>query len=261
LRVIRLVALLVVVLLLAVFMLQRRVLFPRPPAPSIPPPIPEGGEVLRLGEDAVEAWLLPPIGTGDHGEAAPVIVFTHGNGELIDHWLPAFDEPRRWGFAVLLVEYPGYGRSGGSPSQASITDTMLAAHDALAARSDIDLSRLVAYGRSLGGGAACALAAQRDVAALMLESTFTSVRAMASTLGLPGALVLDPFDNEAVLEDYDGPVLILHGEQDRIVPVSHGERLAEVTRTELVRLPCGHNDCPRPWSTMREFLGLQGLLP
>jgi pimeloyl-ACP methyl ester carboxylesterase len=223
--------------------------------------LPVGGEALRLGEDAVEAWWLPPLAMMTPDTAAPVMVFTHGNGELIDHWLPHLDEPRRWGFAVLLVEYPGYGRSGGSPSEASITKTMLAAYDALAARPDADVSRLVAYGRSLGGAAACALAARRDVAALVLESSFTSVRAMAAGLGVPGFLVLDPFDSAAVLAGYEGPVLVLHGERDRIVPVAHGERLAEITGSELVRMPCGHNDCPRPWDTLRAFLLRCGLLP
>lgn len=260
-RVLRLIAVVLVVLVVLVLLMQRRVLFPRPLAPSIPPPVPAGGEVLLLGEDAVEAWLLPPLDVTAPGEAAPVMVFTHGNGELIDHWLPHLDVPRRWGFAVLLVEYPGYGRSGGSPTEASITDTMLAAHDALAARPDIDVSRLVAYGRSLGGAAACALASRRNVAALVLESSFTSVRDMASGMGVPGFLVLDPFDNAAVLADYDGAVLVVHGERDRIVPVVHGERLARIAGTELVRLNCGHNDCPRPWDVLREFLGSRGLLP
>ena len=257
----RLIALALVAFVLLVLLLQRRVLFPRPVAPSIPPPVPAGAEVLALGEDAVEAWLLPPLVQTQAEEAAPVMMFTHGNGELVDHWLPHLDEPRRWGYALLLVEYPGYGRSGGSPSEASITETMLAAYDALALRPELDVTRLVAYGRSLGGAAACALAAQRDVAALVLESTFTSVRAMAAGMGVPGFLVLDPFDNAAVLADYTGPVLVLHGERDRIVPVVHGERLAEITDTQLVRLPCGHNDCPRPWDALRAFLGSRGLLP
>ena len=101
-----------VVYLGLVFLMQRSVLFPRPPAPRVS--IAEGRpdvEVLRVGpEGGVEAWfLLPSRTTGP----APVLVFTHGNGELIDYWIDEFEVPRQWGMGVLLVEYPGYGRSAG----------------------------------------------------------------------------------------------------------------------------------------------------
>ena len=267
---VRVIAVTVAVLVLLVLLFQRRLLFPRPPAPSVAPPVPAGAEVLRLdvGGDEVEAWLLPPldadgapVGAAGAGAGAPVLVFTHGNGEIVDHWLPYMGEPRRWGFAVLLVEYPGYGRSGGSPSEESLRRTMLAAHDALAARDDVDVARLVAHGRSLGGAAACLLAAERPVSALILESSFTSVRSMARRMGVPGFLVLDPLDNETALAAYDGPVLVLHGEADRVVPFAEGEALARVAGVSVERMPCGHNDCPRPWPAVRGFLEQNGLLP
>jgi len=236
--------------------LQRSVLYPRPPAPEVPEPLPPGGKLVWLGADrSTEAWLLRPSSPPPH----PVVVFTHGNGELIDHWLRPFRALTDAGLAVLLLEYPGYGRSGGSPSQESITAAAVAAYDFLAAEPGIDAGRIVAYGRSLGGGAACALALQRKLAALILESTFTSVRDMASRLGAPGSLVRDPFDNLAAVRALDLPMLVIHGERDGIVPVSHGEALAEAAGVELVRLPCGHNDCPRPWRAILAFLDANGL--
>ena len=161
---------------------------------------------------------------------------------------------------VLLIEYPGYGRSGGSPSQESITATMLSAHDFLTRQSDVDRDRLVAYGRSLGGGAACALMTRRPIAALVLESSFTSVPAMAARFAIPGALVVDRFDNLSVVESAEIPMLVLHGEHDRIIPVSHGEALARAAGTQLVRMPCGHNDCPRPWGAILKFLVEHGIV-
>ena len=89
-------------------------------------------------------------------------MFAHGNAELIDYWPEEFDEPRRWGAGVLLVEYPGYGRSDGAPSQDSITESMLAAYDWARQHADVDASRIIPYGRSLGGGAA-AIARTRRV--------------------------------------------------------------------------------------------------
>ncbi len=242
-----------------VFTMQRRLMYPRPPVPpfSVAEGV-EGLEVLRLGPDEnVEAWYLPPL-AGSGPTAA--LIFTHGNGELIDYWAEEFQVVGEWGVAVLLVEYPGYGRSGGSPSQESITRTMLAAYDALVARPEIDPARIVAYGRSLGGGAACALARQRQVAALILESTFTGVRPLARRAGVPGWLVLDPFDNLATVSEFEGPILVIHGDRDRIVPADNGRRLHEAaSNSELHLLPCGHNDCPRPWARVERFLEESGL--
>jgi hypothetical protein len=241
---------------------QRLVLFPRRVLDGSSP---VAGidviETLSLGPGGgVEAWYLPPP---DTGARAPAIVFTHGNAELIDDWLPVFaDVPKTLGVGVLLVEYPGYGRSAGAPSQASIAAVMREAFDAIAARPEIDAAKIVAYGRSLGGGAACGLAAERPVAALILESTFTSVRPLARRFGLIGPLLRDPFDSLPVVARFSGPVLIVHGAFDAVIPVSHAVLLAAAARSgELHRVPCGHNDCPRPWRVIEAFLARAGLLP
>jgi fermentation-respiration switch protein FrsA (DUF1100 family) len=238
--------------------LQRQLMYPRPPAPAGEPRTPPGTQIAWLGPDAnVEAWFLRP----SEAEAPfPVVVFTHGNGELIDHWAAPFTEASDSGVGVLLVEYPGYGRSGGSPSQRSITRTMLAAHAWLLEQPGVDPNAIVAYGRSLGGAAACGLARERPLAALVLESTFTSTGALAQRMGFPASLVSDPFDNLATVSSLDIPTLVLHGERDEIIPVSHGEALAAAANTELVRMRCGHNDCPWMWRTVASFLARQGVL-
>jgi pimeloyl-ACP methyl ester carboxylesterase len=242
--------------------MQRQMLFP---APSF-----TGGDAFERAAGAervwldtdgarTEAWYLPPLQAAPG--PAPLVVFAHGNGELIDDWAEAFEPPRRWGAAVLLVEYPGYGRSTGSPSQASIAATLASAFDRMTARAEIDPSRIIAYGRSLGGGAVCALARERRVAALVLESTFTSGRRLARGFGLPGFLVRDPFDNLETLRAYPGPVLIVHGEHDEIIPARHAAELhAAARRSRLELAPCGHNDCLRPWPLVREFLLENGLI-
>lgn len=220
--------------------------------------------MLHLGQDRVEAWFLAPLDDAPTpSRAAPTLIFFHGNGELIDFWPEEFESPRRRGWAVLLVEYPGYGRSGGRPSESSIVATALAAHDALAGRDDVDARRLVAYGRSLGGGAAAALAARRPtVAALILESSFTGVASLARRFLVPTALVRDRFDNLSAVRAWDGPLLIVHGERDRIVPPSHARALhAAAPRSELVLLPHGHNDMPRAWPAILDFLERAGVGP
>jgi fermentation-respiration switch protein FrsA (DUF1100 family) len=243
------------------FLTQRSLLFPVPVVAGAPARPVDAEQVwLATAAGRVEAWFLPP--STPIVAPSPLILFTHGNGELIDFWPAAFDEPRRWGVAVLLVEYPGYGRSPGHPSEATITQAVLAAYDWARARPGIHPGRIVAYGRSVGGGAACQLAARRPIAALILEATFTSIRAFARGFGAPGFLVRDPFDNLAVVREYRGPLLLLHGSHDDIIVPRHSQVLAtEARQAELHLLPCGHNDCPREWPLIHTFLERRGLLP
>ncbi len=235
----------------------RRVMFPAPAAP------PESQ--LALAAYVQRIWLDTPrarceafLLAADRrtGPAAPLVIFAHGNGELIDYWIDQFEPLRNAGVSILLVEYPGYGRSSGSPSQTTIAQAMVAAFDWAAAQPDFDRARIVGWGRSVGGGAICALARERPLAALVLESSFTSARAMASDLfGFLSVLVRDPFENLEVVRGFTGRVLVLHGERDEMIPVEHAHELhAAAARSELHLLPCGHNDCVRPWPVLERFL-------
>ena len=242
------------------FLAQRAMLFPAPSLAEAPAPPAYAQQVWLAGSAGpVAAWFLPPIPATS--TPSPLLIFTHGNAELIDFWPEAFEEPRTWGVAVLLLEYPGYGRSAGRPSEASITHAALAAYDWARANRAVDSRRIVAYGRSLGGGAACRLAAQRPLAAIILESTFTSVRAFAGRFGAPGFLVRDPFDNLAFVREYQGPILLLHGSHDEVIPTQHSRILAAAApQAELHLLPCGHNDCPQAWTVIHAFLEHHGIL-
>jgi hypothetical protein len=244
------------------FSLQRAVLFPRPIAAGGAAELERaGGERIWLAPRAgrVEAWLLPAAAGA--GSRRPLVVFAHGNGELIDYWADELAPLRAWGLSLLLVEYPGYGRSAGSPSQSSITEAMTLAYDFAVSRPEVDAARVVGYGRSLGGGAVCALSRERSLAALVLESTFTSVRSMARRFGLPAFLVRDPFDNASAVRAFAGPILLVHGERDEIVDAGHARALhAAARRAELHLTGCGHNDCPRPWSELQRFFAEHRLL-
>jgi len=233
------------------FLMQRQMMFPRGLIPSprqsaqkIP-----GLETIWLdtGFGKVEAWYLPPV-SADSQPPAPVVIFAHGNGELIDFWPDELKTFTKFGMGLLLVEYPGYGRSAGDPSMESITRIFVAAYDMLAKRKGIDPDRIVLFGRSLGGGAVCALAAGRPSKALILMSTFTSVRSFATRYLVPKFLVRDPFDNLAVVRNYKGPILILHGKQDNVIPYSHGLKLHQAApHSQFISYDAGHNDCPPDW--------------
>lgn len=196
----------------------------------------------------VESWYLPPAFRDPSGKS-PVIIFAHGNAELIDYCPDEMKPFTALGIGVLLVEYPGYGRSGGTPTQKSITNALKVAYDVLTNREDIDPAKIIFYGRSLGGAAVCALAAERPAAALILTSTFTGIRAMAVKYLVPPFLIRDPFDNLTVVRNFPGPLLIVHGRYDEIIPFRHGEMLHQAAkRSTLISYECGHNDCPPDWN-------------
>src|SRR5262249_5366546 len=241
---------------------ERRVLFPAPPAPTRSPALDSNVEHIWLDIPGgrVEAFLLPSRSPGE--TSSPLIVYAHGNGELVDYWLRPLTELQSQGFSVLLVEYPGYGRSTGVPSEESIQQALAAGYDWAVSRPRVDPKRVIGHGRSLGGGAVCALARVRPLAALVLESTFTSVRDVAAEVfRVPRFLVSGSFDNLAFVSTYHSPVLILHGESDASIPVAQARRLAAAApHATLQIMQCGHNDCPRPWATLKAFLDAHGLL-
>ncbi|MFK7962357.1 MAG: alpha/beta hydrolase [Burkholderiaceae bacterium] len=251
---------------LAVFYVgQRALIFPAPPF-ELPRPLPEGIEKWTL--DAGYALFMPPAGSTKATNAAntsnaavadqarfPLVIYAHGNAEVA-YWSTHRFKP--WldqGYGVLLLEYPGYGGAPGKPGFESIRQAALAAFDHALTVPEIDSDAIVAYGRSMGGGAAGILAAERPVAALILESTYTSLPALVAEKLFPSVLVKDPFNTAAALKDLRAPVFVYHGREDRIIPVEHGKRLAATAaNSQLLLADCGHNNCPPPWEEIFKFL-------
>lgn len=233
-----------------------------------PQPVHEGREVVWLETSfgRVEAWYLPPV--RDHLPAgpAPAVILAHGNNDLIDTMPGGFLGFRQRGFGLLLVEYPGYGSSDGTPSLESVTETFSAAYDSLVWRPDVDGDRVLALGQSLGGAAVCALASRRPLQALVLVAAFADLPSMAHRYLAPAFLVRDRYDNAAVLGSFPGPVLVVHGTRDGLIPHAHGERLAQAApRGRLISYDSGHGDTPpdfgRFWQDLDAFLEQAGLRP
>ena len=230
------------------------------------PPHTQGAEVLRIPTAAgnVEALFLPATAGSDVLQK-PVVIFAHGNGEVIDFWLTALHGFRERGIGVLLVEYPGYGRSAGSPSEVSLRAAMDAAYDRVAADPRVDRTRIFGFGQSLGGGAICLLARDRPLRALILQSTFPSLDIFAAGYWAPSFLLRDHFNNLSTVRNFRGPMLVIHGRDDRLIPWQQGQRLAAASAHATFRLyDCGHG-CWDPehlpfWQDAMPFLLQAGIL-
>jgi len=249
------------------FLIQRQMLFPRylVETPFKDENIPFMEKIwIETGAGKIEAWFLPPD-PANEAAPAPAVFFAHGNGELIDFWPHELKKFNRIGIGVFLVEYPGYGRSEGTPSQQNITEAFNRAYDVLIERQDVDPAKIILFGRSVGGGAVCALAAQRPSAALILMSAFISVRSFAKKYFAPAFLIRDPFDNLAVVRTYKGATLVIHGRFDEVIPYSHGMTLYKASRNAtMITYKSGHNDCPPSWEVfwrdIESFLRNSGII-
>jgi fermentation-respiration switch protein FrsA (DUF1100 family) len=182
-------------------------------------------EVMLTTEDGLSllSWYMPAR------PGRPVIAYFHGNGGHIGYRAERLLRFAREGYGVLMAEYRGYGGNPGTPTEAGFYTDARAALDFLD-REAIPSNRLVLYGESLGSGVAVALAAEHDIAALILEAPPTSVAEVAQCHFpfVPAArMVTDRFDSLSRIGRVKAPILVLHGERDRVVPVRYGRALLE----------------------------------
>ncbi len=255
----------VVVALLWAF--QERITFPAPRAP-LPDPVKTLGygervELRMRDGTRLAGWYLPAeVGrgrtkAGEGGDPlaaidrprppSPALLWFYGNGENIGAIWPIIRDFRPPNAALLVVDYPGYGGSGGKATEAGMYEAADLAYSALLDRPEIDRQRIYVYGRSLGTAAATHLAATHEVAGLILESPYTSAKGMAARHYriVPTALVRLELDNVGRMPRIHCPTLIFHGTSDMIVPIEMGRDVAAAAGgpVEFVMIEgAGHND-------------------
>jgi len=211
-----------------------------------PPRPPSDAAAARAGierlpdEPALEVLHLPAP------PDAPTVVHFHGNAEQLWDQRHLGEALRTRGLGFFAIEYPGYGRSAGSPSEEAI---YAAAERGLAElrRRGVDADRIVLSGQSLGSGVAVELAARGHGARVVLLSAYTSLVDVAQRAYpfLPAGLLLrDRFESEAKVASLAQPLLLVHGADDRLIPTRMSRRLAAAARDAqlVVVAGAGHND-------------------
>lgn len=202
-----------------------------------------GEEVFLDTEDGVRihAFLLPAEG------ATRALLFLHGNAGNASHRLPNAELLVRLGVTVLLLDYRGYGRSEGRPSERGVYADARAGLSYLVDTLGFPERRVVLFGRSLGGAVAVDLARGRPLAGVILESTFPSVSAMARKLfGFGGGpFTRGRFDALARIGELRCPLLYFHGDRDEVVPFELGRALFDAApepKAFETIAGAGHND-------------------
>ena len=242
------VTLAVLVLFLALLWLgQRRLIyFPATESPALERAGLAGAE--RIVFDTADGlrlngWFIP----GDEPAPRVTVLVFNGNAGHRGFRVPLAAALRRHGLQVLLTDYRGYGGNPGSPSEEGLAADARAAREYVLSRPDVDRSRIVYFGESLGAAVAVRLAVEHPPAALVLRSPFASLPEVGSYHYpfLPVRLLLrDRFASIDRANQIRSPVLVIAGTRDTIVPIGHTRRLYEaiVAPKTLVEMSADHND-------------------
>lgn len=201
----------------------------------------ESLQLITEDGEKLDGWYVPAQ------NPRATLLYLHGNGGNIGHRVGIIEVFHRLGLNVLIIDYRGYGRSTGQPTEDGTYRDAEASWRYLTEQRHIPAYDIVLYGESLGGAVAAWLAQRHTPRALLLYATFTSVPDMAHKLYpfLPTRLLARyRYDTRSALAAVRCPVFIMHSRADEIVPYSQGQELLAVASglKRLVTLQGGHND-------------------
>jgi uncharacterized protein len=249
-------------LAVAVRLLEARLAFFPSPGEDVTPATLDlafDGTFVETSDDQrLRVWSLP------HEDARAIVVYFHGNGGNLTIWAPILAGIHREGFTVHALDYRGYGLSTGSPSERGLFRDVEAFVAWTWQRTPSPVP-VVYWGRSLGGTMAAYAATIRPPDGIILESSFPDVRALLRESPLMAFLARFSsyrFSTTTFLRDVDRPVLVIHGDADRIVPFTAGRALYDAIsgRKQFVTIARGdHNDAiPQDaatyWSAVSSFV-------
>lgn len=188
----------------------------------------------------LHGWFVP-------GRSSRVLIFFHGNAGNISHRLESIRQFHDLGLSVLIVDYRGYGQSGGRPTEAGMYRDAEAVWRYLVDQRAVSPGEIIVFGRSLGASVAARLAARHDPLALVVESAFTSVPDVAADIypWLPVRLLSRvSHATRDYVREIRCPVLVVHSRDDEIIPVRHGRQIFEAAPEprSFLELRGTHND-------------------
>jgi len=210
-------------------------------------------DVALSAEDgtALSGWYIPSLKEGCFADSSNqakrlTVLFCHGNGGNISHRMEKMRMLEELGCNIFIFDYRGYGKSKGRPSEKGLYRDAHAAFAYLVKEKSIAPQEIIVYGESLGGAVAVEIAAGEKVAGLILEGTFTSIEDMARRIYpfLPRSLIVNKFDVASKINSVRCPVLIMHSEDDEVVPAEMGRSLYEKASgpKRFLSLKGGHNE-------------------
>ena len=249
LRLLRAAALVYLGLCLAAYLGQDWMMYPAARGRGVPP------KPFRLGPAVQTVHLTTADGTpiaaafapaahadgsprGD-ADTRPTVLFFYGNGGTVESSWSQLDAIRRLGANVLIPDFPGYGASGGRPSEPACYAAADAADVYLHHRPGVDPGRLIVAGWSLGAAVAIDVAAHHPPAGLATFNAFTTMPEMAARLlpWLPSRLICAArYDNETKIATVHCPTLVCNGLRDTLIPAPMSDRLAAAAGGPVTRL-------------------------
>lgn len=246
LRVVAALVVLAVVVVALAWALQRRLIYLPSGSPGVAPEqLLEGGSTVSVRtEDGLDltAWYAPATAPA----TGTTVLVLPGNAGSRAFRVPLARALGAEGFAVLLLDYRGYGGNPGTPTEEALAADARAAHRYLVAERDVDPARLVLFGESLGAAVATRLAVERPVGGLVLRSPFTSLADMGAIHYpfLPvRALLRDRFPVRETIGSVAVPIIVVAGGSDEIVPPAQSRAVAAAAGASYVEVPdARHND-------------------
>lgn len=235
-----------------------------------PAPNPAEGDWNPTWLDYEEVLIQTDVGNTIHGwfcehpTPRAVVLLCHGNGEQVAFMAEELAFLRdRFEVSVFAFDYRGYGKSPGKPFEAGVLQDGLAAQNWLAERTKVPAESIVLWGRSLGGAVAVHLASRQGARGLILDRTFSSMVDVASSHypWLPVRWLLsNRYPSDKRIQKYSGPLLQIHGQADRIVPIRFGQALFDACPSSdkvlLTSKDLGHNSSwpPEFYQALDAFL-------
>ncbi len=245
---------------------SRSVFYPARPLAATPQKLGlafEDVSIQTSDKVTIHGWLIKAP------QARSTLIFLHGNAGNIGDRLGKIDLFNRLSLNVLIIDYRGYGKSDGRPTEKGAYKDALAAYDYLRERADMEGQNIVGYGASLGGAIAIDLASKRALTCLIVDSTFSSAVDMAQRIYpfVPSFMIRTKLDSISKIKGMDIPKLFIHSVDDQTVPYDLGRKLYDAAPgpKKFIDIRGDHNDGHiydegKIKEGIREFLKGQGLL-